>query len=155
RRRSEFRAVSTSRQLKPSHGPAVLPSGHSPPELSVIPRLVRVAAAIAGAALFVVSTHLSAQEDREKSPSRDRPDGRRSLDLGVNGYGISFGDSRRWTGLRFNYRDSRLDQATGINATLWYPYEGGAGRVSGLALGLPTTGATELEGFGIGVFGFG
>jgi len=121
----------------------------------VIPRLVRVAAALAGAALFVVSSRLSAQEDREKSQKRDRPDGRRSLDLGVNGVGISFGDSRRWTGLRLNYRDSRLDQATGINATIWYPYEGGAGRVSGLALGLPTTGATELSGLGIGVFGFG
>jgi hypothetical protein len=116
----------------------------------VTARLVRVAAAIIGAALFAIPTHLDAQDKRD----RDR-DGRRSLDIGVNGIGVSFGDSREWTGLRFNYRDSRLVEANGINLTLWYPYENGAGRVNGVAIGLPTTGATELTGLGLGLFGFG
>lgn len=114
-------------------------------------RLVRVAAALSAAALFA-STSASAQND----PDRDRDrDGRRSLDLGAGGVGISFGDSRRWTGLRINYRDSRLDEANGVNLTLWYPYEDGAGRVNGFAIGLPATGARDLKGVGLGVFGFG
>ena len=118
------------------------------------PRFVRVAAAVFGAALFFVSgpSSVSAQNDRDRD--RDRDD-RRSLDIGAGGAGISFGDSRRWTGLRFNYRDSRLIEANGVNVTLWYPYEGGAGRVSGFAIGLPATGARDLTGVGLGVFGFG
>ena len=61
-------------------------------------RLVRVAAAVFGTALFAVPTHLRAQDERDKD--RDR-DGSRSLDIGVNGKGVSFGDSKEWTGLRF------------------------------------------------------
>jgi hypothetical protein len=108
-----------------------------------------VAAAAYGAAFFVVSSQLGAQNDRD----RDRG-GRRSIDLGAGGVGLSIGDSRRWTGLRLNYRDSRLIEANGINVTLWNPYSGGAGRVNGFAIGLPATGATELTGVGLGVFGF-
>jgi len=112
--------------------------------------LVRVAVAVLGtASLLVSSAH--AQND----PDRDRGDDRRSLDIGVNGIGLSIGDSPRWTGLRINYRDSRLIEANGVNLTLWYPHENGAGRVNGLAIGLPMTGATELTGVGISVFGFG
>jgi hypothetical protein len=118
----------------------------------VTPRLVRVAAAAFGAALFAIPTRLRAQDERDKN--RDRDD-RRSLDIGVNGKGVSFGDSKEWAGVRFNYRDSRLIEANGVNLTLWYPYENGAGRVNGLAIGLPTTGASELTGVGLGLFGFG
>ena len=113
------------------------------------PSLVRRASAAVSAAVLISST-VGAQNERE----RDRDD-RRSLDLGVNGVGLSIGDSRRWTGLRMNYRDSRLDEVKGVNLTLWYPHENGAGDVNGLAIGLPTTGARDLTGVGLGVFGFG
>src|SRR5688572_1966559 len=96
-------------------GPAAhrTPSGHHPRAQAVTPHLVRVAAAVLGTAiLFVSSAH--AQNDR------DRGDDRRSLDIGVNGVGLSIGDSPRWTGLRINYRDSRLIEANGVNLTLWY-----------------------------------
>lgn len=116
-------------------------------------RIVRVAAAVFGAALFAIPTHhLRAQDTTAKGRESDS---RRSLDIGVNGKGISFGDSKEWAGLRFNYRDSRLVEANGVNVTLWHPYEHGAGRVNGLAIGLPLTGASELKGLGVGVFGFG
>jgi hypothetical protein len=115
----------------------------------VTPSLVRRASAAFSAAVLISST-LGAQNERE----RDRDD-RRSLDLGVNGVGLSIGDSRRWTGLRINYRDSRLDEVTGVNLTLWYPHDNGAGDVRGMAIGLPATGARDLTGFGVGVFGFG
>ena len=113
------------------------------------PSLLRRASTAFSAAVLISST-LGAQNERE----RDRDD-RRSLDLGVNGVGLSIGDSRRWTGLRINYRDSRLDEVSGVNLTLWYPHENGAGDVSGMAIGLPATGARELTGVGVGVFGFG
>lgn len=113
------------------------------------PRFVLLAAAVLGAALLVSPTStLAAQNDRDR-------DNGPSLDLGINGVGLSIGDSRRWTGLRLNYRDGRLIEANGINLTLWYPHEGGAGDVNGLAIGLPTTGARRLTGAGIGLFGFG
>lgn len=69
---------------------------------------------------------------------------RRSLDLTVGGVGISIGDSRRLNGLRINYRDSRLDRVNGINATIWRPYDGGHGDITGLALGLPVTGGDDI-----------
>ncbi|MFW5972964.1 MAG: hypothetical protein ACOCTG_03150, partial [Bacteroidota bacterium] len=40
-----------------------------------------------------------------------------SLDLTVDDYGLSFGDSRRVNGLRFNFRDRHLDRVNGINVT--------------------------------------
>jgi hypothetical protein len=116
----------------------------------VTARFVRTVAAALGAALFAGPSVGRAQNE----PDRDRGD-RRSLDIGANGVGLSIGDSRRWTGLRMNYRDSRLDEVNGVNLTLWYPHEDGAGDVNGLAIGLPATGARELTGMGIGVFGFG
>ena len=78
---------------------------------------------------------------------------RRSLDLTVGGVGISIGDSRRVTGLRLNYRDSRLDRVTGINATIWMPYREGYGDITGLALGLPATGGRDVQGLLVAAFG--
>ena len=42
-----------------------------------------------------------------------------SLDIPVKGYGISFGNSKKFTGLRFNFRDKRVDRIDGMNITLW------------------------------------
>ena len=57
------------------------------------------------------------------------------------------------SGLRLNYRDGRLEQASGINATIWTPFKNGHGHVSGLALGIPATGARRMDGLHISVFG--
>jgi len=78
---------------------------------------------------------------------------RRSLDLTVGGTGISIGDSRRVRGLRLNFRDGQLEQATGVNATIWTPFKGGHGNITGLALGLPATGGQDVHGLQIAVFG--
>jgi hypothetical protein len=77
------------------------------------------------------------------------------IDLTVNDVGLSIGDSRFVRGIRLNFRDKNLDEVQGINATIWTPYEGGGGYISGLALGLPATGARRITGAGIGVFGAG
>jgi len=65
----------------------------------------------------------------------------RSLDLAVRGYGLSFGDSEVFTGLRFNYRDRFLERMNGINVTLWRPYDNVGSTVNVLALGVVATGA--------------
>lgn len=87
------------------------------------------------------------------SAAYGQDDPQRSLDLTVGGTGISIGDSRRARGLRLNYRDGRLEQASGINATIWMPFKGGHGHVTGLALGIPATGATRMDGLHVSVFG--
>src|SRR5690606_36470358 len=68
-----------------------------------------------------------------------------------NRTGLSIGDSREWTGVRLNYRDSRLRRANGINATIWRPYEGGHGDVNGLALGVPLVGGRNVRGIQVGL----
>lgn len=66
---------------------------------------------------------------------------------------ISIGNYSRMDGLRLNFRDRRLDRVRGINVTIWQPYEPATGEVTGLALGLPMTGAGEVHRLAIGVLG--
>ena len=40
-----------------------------------------------------------------------------SLDFPSKSWGISFGNSKTFTGLRFNFRDSRVEKITGVNST--------------------------------------
>ena len=81
----------------------------------------------------------------------------RSLDLTINDTGIAIGDAERVNGLRLNFRDRYLREVNGINLTLWTPYYDSTrvryGTVNGLALGLPSTGAGEINGLGRGVLG--
>ena len=78
-----------------------------------------------------------------------------SLDLMVKGVGLSIGDSEEVTGLRLNFRDRHMRRVTGINATIWMPYDERGGDVKGLALGLPLTGADNIEGIASGILGVG
>ena len=78
-----------------------------------------------------------------------------SLDLTINDVGLSIGDSREVTGVRLNYRDSRMRRVTGVNATIWMPYDGRGGDVKGFAIGLPATGADNIEGVAWGILGAG
>ena len=91
--------------------------------------------------LFLVATASRAQDPQ------------RSLDITVGGTGISIGDSRRARGLRLNYRDGRLEQASGINATIWVPFRNGHGNITGLSLGIPATGGRRITGLHISAFG--
>lgn len=78
------------------------------------------------------------------------PEDDAALNLTVGTVGLSIGDSRRTTGLRLNFRDRRLERVTGVNLTLWRPYDETAGVVNGVALGLPLTGAGRMRGVGLG-----
>ncbi len=80
--------------------------------------------------------------------------GDRALNIGPNKTGLSIGDSREWTGVRLNFRDTRLRKVNGINATIWSPKEGGEGDINGIALGVPLTGGRNVRGIQLGA-GFG
>ena len=77
------------------------------------------------------------------------------IDLTVNNVGLAIGDKPEMTGLRINFRDRNLREVRGVNLTLWSPYEPPTGRVVGLALGAPATGARTIDGVALGVFGVG
>ena len=72
-------------------------------------------------------------------------------------WGIGFGNSRRFTGIRFNFRDSRVERVTGINVTIWQPHEDDErSRVYGISTGI-IAGGGYLRGIQIaalGVVGF-
>ena len=90
-------------------------------------------------ALSLTASTLSAQSD--------------GIDLTVNHVGIGIGDVARVTGIRLNFRDRKDFDVVGLNATIWAPYDDVRGTVTGIALGLPLTAATRIDGIGLGVFG--
>jgi len=77
-----------------------------------------------------------------------------SLDIPSKKWGISFGNSKKFTGLRFNFRDSQVCRITGINITLWYPKkdDNNEAIVEGLSLGSIPMGG-YLRGVQIGLLG--
>jgi len=77
------------------------------------------------------------------------------IDLTVNDVGLAIGDKPTMTGLRINFRDRNLREIRGVNLTLWSPYEPANGKVVGLALGAPATGARTIHGVALGVLGVG
>ncbi len=71
--------------------------------------------------------------------------------IAVGDVGLGLGPVPRLDGLRLNVRDDdRLRLVRGVNVTLWSPETGVRGRVVGLALGLPLTGARDVRGVGLG-----
>lgn len=79
------------------------------------------------------------------------------LDLTINHVGLAIGDVPEVTGLRLNYRDRNLRRVDGVNVTIWTPYNDDdmRGVVRGVALGLPMTGARNIDGLALGLFGVG
>lgn len=75
-----------------------------------------------------------------------------SLDIPVKGYGISFGNSKKFSGIRFNIRDRHVEDIKGINFTLWHSEENKIAVVSGISVGIfPEAG--RLSGVQIGGLG--
>lgn len=77
------------------------------------------------------------------------------IDLTINNTGLAIGDKPRVNGVRINFRDRRLERVNGVNITIWNPYSPATGVVNGLALGLPVTGAKDINGIATGLFGAG
>jgi len=77
-----------------------------------------------------------------------------SLDIPSERWGISFGNSKNFSGLRFNFRDGGVEHIRGVNVTLWQPRDkmNDEAVVEGLSLGL-IPGAGTLRGIQIGLLG--
>jgi len=70
-------------------------------------------------------------------------------------WGIGFGNSTRFTGLRFNLCDNHIEKIEGVNVTLWKPRKKAvSGTVNGLSLGLMPS-AASLNGIQFGLLGVG
>ena len=94
-----------------------------------------------------------------------------SLDIPSKTWGVSFGNSKEFAGLRFNFRDSQVRKISGINVTLWQPRKDnkeslvtgisigmipGGGRLRGLQLGILGIGAErDMKGLSVGLLGAG
>jgi hypothetical protein len=92
------------------------------------------------AATLLASSTLAAQDKAEKASARTP---------------ISIGNYPAVNGLRLNFRDDGLQRVNGANVTIWTPYDPASGTVKGLALGLPLTGAREIDGVATGLLGVG
>ncbi len=78
-----------------------------------------------------------------------------SFDIPVRGYGISFGNSTQFSGLRFNFADRHVVETNGINITFWLKlYQNQEAVVNGLSLGIIPTGGS-LQPINIGLLGVG
>ena len=79
----------------------------------------------------------------------------KSLTLPAKIWGICFGNSPRFNGLRFNIIDEKIEVINGINITLWKSRDKKiSGTVNGLSLGVIPY-AAELKGIQIGLLGSG
>src|SRR6478609_7541897 len=74
------------------------------------------------------------------------------LNLGVHNVGVSFGNSREWTGIRFNFQDKNVERVSGLNVTLWTPGKNGYGarKVEGIAVGVSPA-AETMHGVSLGI----
>ncbi len=115
--------------------------------MSRVSRAAAVALGIAAA----YPIHLSAQNEPEQRP-RHRP-GYHALNLGVDGVGLSIGNSRRWTGLRINFRDNAVERVNGFNFTIWDAKHNETMEMRGLAFGIAGPVGGRFTGATIGVVG--
>ena len=78
-----------------------------------------------------------------------------SLDLAVNNYGVSFGNSKNFNGLRINFSDREVEKINGVNVTFWRAKNNMEAVVNGVSLGLLRPEAAYLNGIQIGGLGVG
>lgn len=92
---------------------------------------------------FLQFSDLKAQSETESSLSFGIP---------TNSVGIGFGNSPKFSGIRFNIMDKHVEQINGINVTFWNHKENTEAVVNGISLGvLPTAGT--LRSLNIGILG--
>ncbi len=73
-------------------------------------------------------------------------------------WGISFGNSTRFDGIRFNLTDKDIEKINGINFNVWGAKDDSrqTGTVNGISIGIPAAmGTNNRNGINIGIFGAG
>ena len=102
--------------------------------------------------LVVLSLWVAPAAVAETEPASGTAAKRVSLDLTLANMGVGIGNSGHIDGLRLNVRDDRPFTTHGVHVTLMPPAERArGGTVAGLALGVPFTGAEELDGVAVGM----
>jgi hypothetical protein len=77
----------------------------------------------------------------------------KSFDFPSHRFGLSVGNSSQYTGLRLNFRDAGVRSVSGINLTLWRPYDADpASRITGINVGVLPGGRTQ-RGLQVGLAG--
>ena len=77
------------------------------------------------------------------------------LNIPAKRWGIGFGNSKEFTGIRFNFQDDGVRRVTGINVTFWKPKQNNPQSViNGLSIG-PMPGGGTLNGVQLGLLGVG
>jgi hypothetical protein len=78
-----------------------------------------------------------------------------SFDIPNKKWGLSFGNSPEFTGLRFNFRDRQVRYIRGMNVTLWAPHKDNKdSKIDGISFGL-IPGGGYLRGIQVGLLGVG
>jgi hypothetical protein len=80
------------------------------------------------------------------------------LNIPSRNWGLSFGNSTKFNGIRFNIIDKDIERINGINISAWghKDSERQTGTVNGISIGLPASfGCENLNGLSIGIVGAG
>lgn len=79
-----------------------------------------------------------------------------SFDIAIHKFGVSFGNSEQFNGMRFNFSDRDIKRINGANFTIWSPGYNAEGRIRGISLGLIRPEANDIIGLtfgGAAIFG--
>ena len=72
-----------------------------------------------------------------------------SIDIPSSTWGISFGNSKNFSGIRFNFRECNVERVNGFNFTLWEAKSVRYSEVNGISLGVVPH-ASRLNGLNVG-----
>ncbi|MDP3682503.1 MAG: hypothetical protein Q8S01_01090, partial [Ignavibacteria bacterium] len=101
------------------------------------------------AALFIGAHNLFSQDTLRNATS---------LNLPFEHYGISFGNSYNFNGIRINFADKNVEVINGLNLTFWNQFNQNKDNkdaiVNGVSIGIIPTGGT-MRGVNIGLLGVG
>lgn len=80
------------------------------------------------------------------------------MNIPAKHWGLSFGNSTTFNGIRFNIIDKDIEKINGINISVWPTKdpERQTGTANGISLGIPAAmGAANLHGINLGLIGVG
>ena len=80
------------------------------------------------------------------------------FNIPTNRYFLGFGNTKNFSGIRFNFIDKNIDKINGINVTIWNARNDSeiSGTINGISIGLPMAyGSADRNGISLAIFGVG
>jgi len=108
-----------------------------------VPVMMRACVAAVLLAVALPTTGF-AQETEDEGP------GGSALNLGISGSGLSFGNSHRWNGIRFNIIDRDVERINGLNVTFWRSKYNEWAEYNGISVGIAPEGGW-FRGLNVGI----